>query len=104
MCEVVNIKNKKCDVYIGRHQDPEKGFWGNPFSHSPETLAEFRVATRKEAISKYEQYLLGRPDMIARLHELKHKKLGCFCKPKSCHGDILKKYVDELEKNIVSLF
>ena len=33
------------------------------------------------------------------LHELKYKKIGCWCKPyKSCHGDIIKKYVDKLEE------
>jgi hypothetical protein len=28
------------------------------------------------------------------LHELKDKRLGCFCKPKACHGDVLKKYAE----------
>jgi hypothetical protein len=32
------------------------------------------------------------------LPELKYKKIACWCKPnRSCHGDILKKYVDKLE-------
>jgi len=93
---VVNVYRLKHPVddyvYIGR---PSK--WGNPFTHlRTNTKAEFVVATREEAIAKYESYLLGRQDLLDSLHELKGKKLGCYCKPDSCHGDILKKYVDKL--------
>ena len=28
--------------------------------------------------------------------ELKGKTLGCFCKPKSCHGDVLVELANEL--------
>ena len=91
---VVHINKEKYDVYIGR---PSK--WGNPYSHKDDTLAEFKVRTRKEAIDKYEQYLLNNPNLIADLHELKGKILGCWCKPKTCHGDILRKYVAKLERD-----
>lgn len=104
MCTVVNLRKEKYDIYIGRHADPTIGYWGNPYSSKDNTLAEFKVATKREAIVKYEKRLLDNPDMMARLHELKNKKLGCFCKPKSCHGDVLKKYVDELEKSVTTLF
>jgi hypothetical protein len=26
--------------------------------------------------------------MQADLHELKDKRLGCYCKPLACHGDV----------------
>jgi hypothetical protein len=71
-------------VYIGRGSP-----WGNPFSHLPDTAAEWLVSTREEAIEKYRQYILSRPDLLERLKELKGKRLGCWCKPKSCHGEIL---------------
>lgn len=29
--------------------------------------------------------------------ELKGKILGCFCKPKACHCDIIKEYLDNLK-------
>ncbi len=99
MCRVVHFKKEKYDVYCGR-----PSFWGNPYSHKEETLAEFKVASRKEAIAKFEQHLLNNPEMMSRLHELKFKTLGCWCKPKSCHCDVLKKYVDLLEKEIEPLF
>jgi hypothetical protein len=89
MSKVVNIKTDHYDVYIGR---PSK--WGNPYSHKDGTLAEFKVDTRKEAIDKYEGYLLQNGDLINSIHELKGKTLGCWCKPKRCHGDILAKYAN----------
>jgi hypothetical protein len=29
-----------------------------------------------------------------RVLELKGKQLGCFCKPLSCHGDVLAEWLD----------
>jgi len=109
MCKVVNINKEPFDIYIGRHPDHNKGKWGNPFSHKEGSLALFKTSTRKEAIDRYEQYLLSNQELMDSLHELQGKTLGCWCKTKlsndmsskkdkSCHGDILKKYVDKLEK------
>lgn len=92
MCKVVHCKKEKFDIYIGR---PSK--WGNPYSHLDDSISEFKVDTRQESIDKYERYLLENKELMNSLHELKYKTLGCWCKPKSCHGDILKKYVDKLE-------
>jgi len=84
MCKVVHCKKEPYDVYIGR---PSK--WGNPFSHKKDTLAEFRVSTRDEAIRKYGEWLLKQPHLMNQLHELRGKILGCWCNPKACHGDLL---------------
>ena len=73
-------KSKPHDVFIGR---PSK--WGNPFS--------LTYNSRDEAIRKYEEWILTQPDLLAALSELKGKTLGCFCKPKNCHGDVLVKLV-----------
>lgn len=80
MIRVVHCKKEPYDIYIGR---PSK--WGNPFS----------VGTREERISKYEAYIMSRPDLIQALPELVGKTLGCWCKPKACHGDILKIMVED---------
>jgi hypothetical protein len=89
---VVNLKKEPHDVYIGRGSK-----WGNPYSHKEGTLAKFVVKNRREAIKKYEDYLLENQELMRDLHELKGKVLGCFCKPQSCHGDILAKYVNSQE-------
>lgn len=101
MCDVINIKTgTKYDVYIGRHKDPVIGKWGNPYSHRGDTLAQFKTATRKEAIDMYEKYLLCDLELLNSLHELKWMVLGCWCDPKACHGHVLKKYVDKMEKGM----
>lgn len=90
--KVVNLNKEKYDVYIGRGSK-----WGNPFTHitDKETLASFIVPTRKEAIEKYHQWILEQPELMKALPELKGKTLGCYCKPKSCHGDILIELINE---------
>jgi len=88
---VVHCKKETYDVYIGR---PSK--WGNPFSHLDNTLADFKVATRDEAIDKFEEWLLTQPELLAAVKtELRGKVLGCWCAPKKCHGDVLLRLVNE---------
>jgi hypothetical protein len=84
MTRVVHCKKESYDVYIGR---PSK--FGNPYSHLPGTLAEFRVATRTEAIAMYEIWIKDQVNLLAALPELKGKVLGCWCAPLPCHGDVL---------------
>lgn len=82
---VVHHKKKPYDVYIGR---PSK--WGNPYSHQEDTLAQFKVETRDEAIEKYEALVRSNPETMEMIKkELKNKILSCHCTPKLCHGHIL---------------
>lgn len=83
-------KREPHDVYIGR---PSK--WGNPFSHLHNTLAKYKVRSRKEAVEKYEAWLLANPKLMAALPELKGKVLGCWCHPLACHGDVLAKLANK---------
>lgn len=82
--KVVHHNKETHDVYIGR-----PSVWGNPFSHKTGTLAKYKTKNRKEAIEKFREYLLNSPELMSRLHELKGKTLGCWCKPAACHGDVL---------------
>lgn len=86
---IVNKKLHHFDIYIGRGSK-----WGNPFSHIPGK--GIYCKTRNEAIQKYEEYIRNKPELLQDLHELKGKTLGCFCKPLSCHGDVLIKLIKEL--------
>lgn len=89
---VVNRRREKFDVYIGR---PSK--WGNPFTHRKlsSTLAQWQAESVEDALAKYEAWLRGQPELMASLHELRGKRLGCFCKPGPCHGDVLARLADE---------
>ena len=80
---VVHCKREPYDVYIGR---PSK--WGNPFSIGKD-------GTREEVILKYLKWLKNQPELIAALPELKGKRLGCWCAPKACHGDMLAKLAND---------
>ena len=72
-------------VYIGR---PSK--FGNPFEIGKD-------GTREEVVLKYEQYILSNPELLEdAILELRGKDLVCFCAPKSCHGDILLKLVNDI--------
>lgn len=82
---VVNLRTSSFDVYIGRAGKGQDGKWGNPFS----------TGTREENIKNFEEYLINNKELMQDLHELRGKRLGCFCKPRACHGDVLKKYADK---------
>lgn len=88
--KVVHCKREPFDIYIGR---PSK--WGNPFSHLSGTLAKYRVGSRAEAIQKYRQWIKTQQHLLDALHELRDQRLGCWCKPHECHGDVLIEMVVE---------
>lgn len=106
---MITVKNKykskaePNDIYIGRGSP-----LGNPFTHFDlsKTKAEFHRETREEAVSSYEKYIWDKIrngdtkicSEIDRIYELALNgdvNLVCFCKPKSCHGDILKKIIED---------
>jgi len=90
---VVHCKREPYDTYIGR-----PGPWGNPFSHLPGSASgHFLVATREEAIERYETWLRCQPHLLDDIHMLDGRVLGCWCKPKhACHGDVLLRLIEEL--------
>ena len=88
---VVHCQHEKYDFYIGRAMPGKAGSpFANPFKIGKD-------GTRSEVIAKYEAYLRGRPDLLERILELDGKVLGCWCKPKDCHGDIIVKIIRELK-------
>lgn len=85
MTKVVNCKKEKCQVYIGR-----PGKWGNPFIIGIH-------GSREDVIDMYRKWIVNQKHLISSLYELKDKKLGCWCKPASCHGDVLVEMVNNLK-------
>lgn len=74
---LVTRRHAPHDIYIGR---PSK--WGNPYVIG-------RDGTREQVVAKYEAWLMGRPELMAALPELRGMRLGCYCAPHACHGDVL---------------
>lgn len=94
---VVNFRNEPCDVKITRKPDntipdpPAFGCFGNPYF-----VEEYG---RDECIRLFEIYFLKRVESDCVFREqalkLKGKRLGCFCAPKRCHGDVIKQWLDD---------
>lgn len=90
---VVHVKLGRWTVYVGRGRCPRTGVeskWGNKFSHKAGTKAEFKVATREEAIERHREWLFSQPELMAACRrELRGETLGCWCAPKPCHASNL---------------
>jgi len=79
-------------VYIGR---PSK--WGNPFVIGKD-------GNREQVIAKFEEWILGQPQLLADLHEIKGKDLVCWCAPEACHGDVLARLANNNKEENMSNF
>lgn len=77
---VVNMRHDEYDVRIDRRSK-----WGNPFKMLDKSDAE-----RERVIAEYARYIREeRHDLLDAIEELRGKRLGCWCKPQACHGDVL---------------
>jgi hypothetical protein len=106
LINVVNKKNHKItpiDFYIARPSP-----LGNPYSHKKSKFNCIIVDNRQKAIDNYEEWLKFKikdndPIIINELKKLTdfyiknnfNINLVCWCKPKPCHGDILKKFLEK---------
>lgn len=90
----VNRYKDSFDVDVGRGSR-----WGNPYSHESKSRAKYIVSSRDEAIELYSFWILGQPELIGDLGELKGKRLGCFCLPKGCHATFLADLADKFDTN-----
>jgi len=61
-----------------------------------------RDGTLEEVVVKFENHIRKQiadgEIQVAELVGLKGKRLGCWCKPNLCHGDILLRLIDEYDK------
>jgi hypothetical protein len=94
---IVNVRDEPYDVYIGRGGETR---WSNPYSHiRGKSAAIFKTKTRQEAIDLFEKdlrfTLKHDLDALQDFLKLNGKTLGCHCKPKSCHGDVIIKILSE---------
>lgn len=105
-----NIYKEKCDIYCGRGKgnknNPlnclpgEEGWLGNPvIINTICPICQEKHVDGGSTLPCFELYLSQRikdSAFCSELKKLKGKKLGCFCKPKPCHTDILIKIIDSL--------
>jgi hypothetical protein len=99
---VIKINTKRpddYDVYIGRRnrwipksKPGSDGKWGNSFTIG-------KNGTRDEVIQKYRDWIMIQPKLLKQIPiELKDRRLGCWCKPLPCHGDVLAELANLLKK------
>ena len=91
---VVNVKTVKASdpevIYIGRTFGQFVGSgWGNPFKITNQV-------SREQVVEQFRNWIVKQPQLMARLPELKGKKLACFCHPQQCHGDVLAELANKL--------
>jgi hypothetical protein len=93
---VVNIAAREdFDVYIGR-ASPRYGLRASPYANP------FKIGIdgdRHRVIEMYREWIdQGTDDRTTyireHVHELKGKRLGCWCFPGACHGQVLAELAD----------
>lgn len=83
---VVNKFRERFDVYIGR-----PSIFGNPFVIGKD-------GSREDVILKYSNWFnkkIEEDKFREAVLMLKGMRLGCFCKPKLCHGDIIVAWLEK---------
>ena len=87
---VVNRHYQPQDIYIGRGSK-----WGNPFIIGKDGDRNEVIRKYKERFEKLrEEGFITNRDLI----RLRGLRLGCYCSPKPCHGDVLVEAIEALEK------
>lgn len=77
-CDVLHCKSGVDSVYIGRGAT-----YGNPFPMRGEH-------ERQGIIDSFRGWLAGQPELLRYVRQtLPGKRIGCYCSPKPCHGDVL---------------
>jgi hypothetical protein len=109
--EVINIRKKELNklgyrdlehwlenpnhIYIGRYNPYVKGTynskWRNRFS--------VNKYGRLGCIRMFRSYIKKDDQLLNDIHELDNKVLGCWCKPKACHGNILIQLLKDTKDN-----
>lgn len=105
--KVVNTYKEKYSIFIGRSRTEELHF-GNPIyvGKGKTTIGKVEVANLYECLKAFNDWLDGtahqdvepkrRQWILDKLETLRNETIGCFCKPKGCHGDIYRVRLGEL--------
>ena len=107
--KIVNLSNETYDVYIGRGieyhthmlakeiKPGEEGWLGNPHPIGWCDICQ-TYHNRDECIERFKVDFYGRINSDLEFRNsviaLRGQRLGCYCKPKNCHGDVIKSWLD----------
>jgi hypothetical protein len=95
---IVNVKTDEYDIYIGRENKSiceSASRFANPFHITPSR-------NRTQTIEQYRLWFYRVLEKSCTFREqveaLRGKRLGCWCKPLPCHGDVIIEYLQSTEK------
>jgi len=94
-------RNFPHDIYCGRGSK-----YGNPFIIGPDGTREDVIKKHKSWIDKWRLlkkeikyhingYMYSNKVVCESLHEIREKRISCFCKPLSCHLDYIAELADK---------
>lgn len=87
--EYKGLKSTAEYEYIGRGS-----YWGNPYSMFEDGEDRDEVIRKYKYDFDFEKF----PNKEKKeVYKLAGKRLGCFCKPNSCHGDVLADFLNSLD-------
>ena len=80
------LKSNESYEYIGRGS-----YWGNPYSMFEDGDDREEVIRKFKYDFNYEKFPHIEKNEV---YKLAGKRLGCFCKPDACHGDVLAEHLN----------
>lgn len=104
VCHVNELDTLSDAIYIGRRAN-RFGLVESPF-HNPFLVKDLG---RQECLRQYIDHLIGKPELLRQLPELRGRPLACWCRRSiqtdpPCHGDVLlallKQIPDELLRDL----
>lgn len=93
MVTVGKWRDGDCTIYIGRPGKGLAGPYGNPFLVG-------QHGNRGECVLKFREWFYGDSPAAQKMRERArseigpYDRLGCFCAPAACHGDVIAEYVN----------
>lgn len=82
---VVHINKDEYDVLIDRSTEFGNPYWKGTRSQNVRNFGTY-----------FHQRLRTDPAFRKRVEALAGQTLGCWCKPKACHGDVIAEYLNSL--------
>lgn len=67
--------------------------FGNPFLLEKDGGTHTREESVEDYRAWFKQKVESDPEFRQAVEELRGKKIGCWCKPKACHGDVILEYL-----------
>lgn len=105
MIHVVNIKKFRIKDHPGKYSYIGRAVLGRPGSNLGNPFKLRHESERAEVLAKYERWIHDQLqtdtparreiEMLTELAREGDLSLGCWCAPELCHGDVVKRIIEE---------